>query len=54
VFGLVGGLIGGAGMARTVMMPAALLLAAMFSTSIYFSFRDSFVAEDPPPTGETA
>ncbi len=51
VFGLLGGLIGGAEMARAVMMPVALLMAAMFSTSIYFTFRDSFVAtdENPPP-----
>jgi hypothetical protein len=27
-------------------MPAALLLAAMFSTSMYFTFRDSFVASE--------
>ena len=54
VFGLLGGLVGGAGMARAVMMPVALLLAAMFSTSIYFTFRDSFVADDPLTTGESA
>lgn len=50
VFGLIGGMLGGAGMARAVMMPMALLMAAMFSTSIYFTFRDSFVAT---PDGET-
>jgi hypothetical protein len=44
VFGLVGALLGGPAMARAVMMPLALLIAAMFSTSIYFTFRDSFVA----------
>ena len=44
VFGLVGALLGGPTMARAVMMPLALLIAAMFSTSIYFTFRDSFVA----------
>ena len=53
VFGLVGGLLGGPAMARAVMMPMALLMAAMFSTSIYFTFRDSFVAtpdaEQRPP-----
>jgi hypothetical protein len=49
VFGLVGGLLGGAKMAQAVMMPMALLLAAMFSTSIYFTFRDSFVADEAPP-----
>jgi hypothetical protein len=43
-FGLIGGLIGGPSMARAIMMPTALLLAAMFSTSMYFTFRDSFVA----------
>jgi len=48
LFALVAGMIGGASMARAVMMPLALLLAAMFSTSIYFTFRDSFVATDEP------
>ncbi|MDB5872892.1 MAG: putative rane protein [Ramlibacter sp.] len=52
-FGLLGGLLGGPTAARAVMMPAALLMAAMFSTSIYFTFRDSFVAtsdtEQQPP-----
>lgn len=43
-FGLVGVLLGGPALARAVMTPLALLLAAMFSTSIYFTFRDSFVA----------
>ena len=52
LFGVAGGLIGGEQLARTVMMPAALLMAAMFSTSIYFTFRDSFVAtaDSPPPS----
>lgn len=51
LLGLVGGLIGGPSMASAVMMPTALLMASMFSTSIYFTFRDSFVAppEEPPP-----
>ncbi|MEP6792452.1 MAG: BPSS1780 family membrane protein, partial [Ramlibacter sp.] len=56
VLGVLGGLIGGATMARAVMMPTALLMAAMFSTSIYFTFRDSFVAtegEDPQPPGDS-
>jgi hypothetical protein len=44
VFGVVAGLLGGASMARAVMMPVALIMAAMFSTSIYFTFRDSFLA----------
>lgn len=36
-----------------LMFPSAMLLAAMFFSSIYFSFRDSFVADDaetPPPS----
>lgn len=49
LFGVAGGLIGGEQLARTVMMPAALLMAAMFSTSIYFTFRDSFVATPGSP-----
>jgi hypothetical protein len=56
VLGLIGGLAGGAEVARAVMMPAALLMAAMFSTSIYFTFRDSFTADepeaDPTPAGD--
>lgn len=57
VFGLLGAAIGGANVARAVMMPVALLMAAMFSTSIYFTFRDSFVATEEPqpptPPGDT-
>lgn len=39
------------------MVPGALLMAAMFFTSIYFTFRDSFVTDpeptQDPTTGET-
>lgn len=52
IFGTLGLMIGGASLARSVMMPTALLMAAMFSTSIYFTFRDSFVPETPT-AGET-
>lgn len=55
VFGLLGALIGGPTMARAVMMPTALLMAAMFSTSIYFTFVDCFVGTPEPgalPSGE--
>ena len=48
-FGLLGGMIGGPAAARAVMMPVALLMAAMFSTSIYFTFRDSFLASEDNP-----
>lgn len=49
VLTMLGALAGGASAARAVMMPAALLMAAMFSTSIWFTFRDSFAA-DPDPS----
>ena len=52
VFGLLGALIGGPAVARAVMMPTALLMVAMFSTSIYFTFRDCFVATPEPEPGE--
>jgi hypothetical protein len=57
VFGTVGLVLGGPAAARTVIMPTALLMAAMFSSSIYFTFRDSFVdtriEELPPPASPT-
>jgi len=37
--------------ATAVLVPAAMLMAAMFFTSVYFSYRDSFVA---PDEGNTA
>jgi len=48
-FGLLGALLGGEAAARAVMFPVAMLMAAMFSSSIYFTFRDSFVADPVPP-----
>jgi len=44
---LITGLTGSATLMAAAMMPLALLMAAMFSTSIYFTFRDSFVATPP-------
>lgn len=41
-------LIGRPAVMGVVMFPAAMLLAAMFFSSIYFTFRDSFVADDAP------
>jgi hypothetical protein len=35
-------------LAATALMPLALIITAMFSTSLYFTFRDSFVADAPP------
>lgn len=49
LFGVIGGALGGIRMAQAVLMPTALLLAAMFSASIYFSFRDSFASTEAPP-----
>jgi hypothetical protein len=54
----VGLLLGGLTVARSVMMPTVLLMVAMFSTSMYFTFRDSFLEIDDndapgPPEGET-
>ena len=47
---LVAGLLASPEAAAALIMPVALLMAAMFSTSIYFTFRDSFEAS---PTDET-
>jgi hypothetical protein len=43
-----GMMLGGTAVARSIMMPTVLLLVAMFSTSLYFTFRDSFRADDGP------
>jgi hypothetical protein len=58
VLSSLGLMFGGLAVARSVMMPTVLLLVAMFSTSMYFTFRDSFLATDDndapgPPAGET-
>jgi len=42
----VGMMLGGIAVARSIMMPTVLILVAMFSTSLYFTFRDSFRADD--------
>jgi MFS family permease len=44
-----GMVMGGVAVARSIMMPTVLILVAMFSTSLYFTFRDSFRADDDPP-----
>lgn len=41
--------VGSAEAARVIMLPFAFLMAAMISTSLFFTFRDSFVATDPAP-----
>jgi len=45
---LLGGLMGGAEGLQVVMYPLVLLLASMFHTAIYFTYRDSFATEDGP------
>lgn len=57
VLGLVGSLAGSVELAATAMLPVLLILPAMISTSIYFTFRDSFVAtppDDSPGSAEDA
>lgn len=49
VVALIGGLVGDAGTVGAIMMPTMMLIAAMFFTSQYFTFVDSFDI----PTGET-
>jgi hypothetical protein len=51
---VVAGLLASPEAAAALIMPIALLMAAMFSTSIYFTFRDSFEASptDTPLTPE--
>jgi hypothetical protein len=41
-------LLGQPGILGMLMFPIAMLMAAMFFSSIYFTFRDSFVAEETP------
>jgi MFS family permease len=54
IFSTVGMMLGGVAVARSIMMPTVLLLVAMFSTSMYFTFRDSFHADDDVPQVEAA
>lgn len=46
---MIGLLFGGSETSSALMFPAALILAAMFFTSFYFTFRDSFVTDDGQP-----
>ncbi|MES2189578.1 MAG: BPSS1780 family membrane protein [Pseudomonadota bacterium] len=47
---LVAVLLGNPNIAVVALFPVALLVMAMFFTSIYFTFRDSFTDTDPPST----
>ncbi len=59
IISTIGLMLGGTAVARSIMMPTVLLLVAMFTTSLYFTFRDSFRADDEedaapgPEGGET-
>ena len=48
LIGVVAMLTGNPQVAATALMPLGLLVTAMFSTSLYFTFRDSFVASAEP------
>lgn len=48
VFGTLGLALGGQAMAQSMIIALMPILTAMFFTSIYFTFRDSFVADDAP------
>ncbi|MES2423631.1 MAG: BPSS1780 family membrane protein [Pseudomonadota bacterium] len=50
VVSVVGVLLGSAESVAAIMLPVALLLAAMFFASLYFTFRDSFDTELPAST----
>ena len=49
VISVLAGLLGSPEVMGAVVLPMALLMAAMFSTSIFFTFRDSFVYESGEP-----
>jgi len=47
---LLGAMLGGAAALNLILYPLVLLMASMFHTSIYFSFRDSFEVNTPELT----
>lgn len=51
----VGNLLGSDEFLQVVLFPLTLLMASMLNTSIWFTFRDSFVGDetDTPPSGES-
>ncbi|MBI5276172.1 MAG: hypothetical protein HY854_06900 [Burkholderiales bacterium] len=53
ILGTLGALLGGEALMQAVLMPTVVLVMAMTVTSMYFTFRDSFIAtpENPQPTG---
>ena len=53
VMTLVAVAIGGPAMVANIFLPMLTLLTAVLLTSVYFSFRDSFVADEAPTPGES-
>lgn len=53
VIATISALLGSPDLVAAIMFPGSMLLAAMFFTSLYFTFRDSFEEETPEATGET-
>lgn len=49
VVSLVASLLGSPALATMLILPVALVIVAMFFTSLYFTFRDSFTADDADP-----
>ncbi|MCF8160249.1 MAG: hypothetical protein K9J76_06080 [Polaromonas sp.] len=47
--GTLGNLLGNPALLGMMLFPVLMLLASMFFTSLYFSYRDSFEPEVPPP-----
>ena len=47
-------IVGGAALMQALLFPAAMLMAAMFFSSIWFTFRDSFVADDAPAASSSS
>lgn len=52
VISVVAGLMGNAQVVQVLIVPTVLLLATMFFTSFYFSFRDTFSADDADSSPE--
>jgi hypothetical protein len=44
---LVAGALGGPAMASMLILPTVVVMASMFFTSVYFTFRDSFTDDTP-------
>jgi len=47
VISVLAGLTGGQAFANALVLPAVMVMASMFFTSVYFTFRDSFTDDSP-------